>query len=140
MAGSLLHREEIDSMNRVQTYLLGNTIEDCIISIAIFIASVFIARHAYHILRRAVSKWVSIAQTELGERRVIRVCTLIACTIPIIGFALASNRLILDENLSFWIANVLFISGQIVFLLILVNILPSLVKIASNNHLFEIII
>ena len=116
MAGALLCGEARDSMNELPTYLFGNSIEDCIISLFVFLVSVFIAKHAYRILRQYASRWVGQTRTEFGEKRAVRICTLIACTILITGFTLATNRLILDEELSFWLNNALLISGQIVFL------------------------
>jgi len=122
-------------MHYLQIYLFGNPIQDWIISLAIFAASLLAAKYAFRALRQAVSKWALKAQTQLGEDRVTRACALITWAMPITGFVLASNGLVLDKNLSFWIPIVVLISSQIVFLLILINIVPPLAEMASTRHL-----
>ncbi|MDY6990272.1 MAG: hypothetical protein SWQ30_19695 [Thermodesulfobacteriota bacterium] len=124
-----------DPMHYLQTTLFGNSIQDWIISLVVFAVSLLVATYALRALRRAVSKWALKAQTQVGEERVARACALITWAIPIIGFVLASHRLVLDKNLSAWIPIMVLITSQIVFLLILINIVPPLARNASARHL-----
>jgi hypothetical protein len=122
-------------MNHLQAYLFGNTVEDWLISIAIFVSSLFIAKYACRVLRQAVSKWAPRAKIQIGEEPAIRACALITWAIPITGFVLGTSRLILNQHLSFWVPRIVLISSQIVFLLILVNIVPPLANMAFHRHL-----
>ncbi len=122
-------------MYSLQRHLFGNTIQDWIISLAIFTASVLMARYVHPVLLQAVFRITGRARMHLGENRVNRVCTLITWAVPIMGFTLARSRLVLDEELSLWISNGLLISGQILFLLIILDIFPALARIASDRHL-----
>ncbi|MDY6954885.1 MAG: hypothetical protein SWE60_25565, partial [Thermodesulfobacteriota bacterium] len=122
-------------MDYLGTPVLGNAVQDWIISLVIFATSFLIAHYVRLALRQAVFKWALKAQTQLGEERVTRACALITWAIPITGFVLASNSLVLDKALSVWIPIGVLISSQIVSLLILLNVLPPLIGMISSRYI-----
>ncbi|MDY6953882.1 MAG: hypothetical protein SWE60_20435, partial [Thermodesulfobacteriota bacterium] len=127
--------KKTDVMDYLEIPLLGNAVQDWTISLAIFATSLVIAHYAHRAIRQVVFKWALKAQTQLGEERVTRACALITWAIPIVGFVLASNRLVLDKALSVWIPIGVLISSQIVSLLILMNLLPPLMGMMSSRYI-----
>ncbi|UCG13759.1 MAG: hypothetical protein JSU72_04610 [Deltaproteobacteria bacterium] len=122
-------------MSFLQMSLFENTVQDYIISLAIFVSSLFIAKYVYHILRQTVCEIIMKVQTTLTRPSINHVCALSTYLIPIGALLLAKNRLVFEYVPNVVLNNLILISGQIVFLLILTNIVTPLIKAAANKHL-----
>jgi len=71
----------------------GNTLEAYLISIAIFLASVFVSRWIYAILRGTFCKWAFSIQNVLDKQNLYRLTNLFTLLIPIAAFYFAKMRL-----------------------------------------------
>ncbi|MBT8406059.1 MAG: hypothetical protein KJP05_01260, partial [Deltaproteobacteria bacterium] len=107
----------------------GNTVEDYLISAAIVVASLFVSRWMYAILRRTVCEWVFAIQDVLEKQNLHRLSNLTTVLIPIAAFYVAKNRLTIGEEVSAWLNIAVVISGQIAFLLIVSSILEPLAEV-----------
>ena len=115
-------------MDYLQLSQYGNTIQDWLISLAILVSSVIVAKYARQALRKIVYDGLFGAQNVLDEQSLTRICALTTYLIPMIGFALAHNRLLLDEETANWLNIGIVIAGQIIFLLVLITIIESIVE------------
>ena len=115
-------------MEFLETIRYGNTVEDYLISTAIVVASLFVSRWMYAILRRTVCEWVYAIQDIFGKQNLFSLSNLITYLIPIAAFYVAKNRLAFSEELSGWLNIAVLISGQILFLLIVRGILEPLAE------------
>lgn len=116
-------------MDFLEIIRYGNTVEDYLISAAIVVASLFVSRWMYAILRRTVCEWVFAVQDVFEKQNLYRLSNLTTYLIPIAAFYLAKNRLIFSEEVSGWLNIAVLISGQIVFLLIVSSILEPLAEV-----------
>ena len=115
-------------MNYLQITQYGNTIQEWLISLATLVSSVIIARYGYHALRKTVFEWLNQTRIVLDKDTLTRACALTTYLIPMVGFALAHNRLLFDKELTNWLNIGLLIVGQITFLLILITVIELLVE------------
>jgi len=107
----------------------GNTAEAYLISIAIFVASLFVSRWSYTMLRRTLCEWAFNIQNTFDKQSLYRLTNLCTLLIPIAAFYLAKRRLFFEKELSNWLNIAALVSGQIVFLLILANVLEPLAEV-----------
>lgn len=107
----------------------GNTLEAYLISIGIFVASLFVWRWKYTILRRTFCEWVFNIQNLFDKQSLYRLTNLFTLLIPITAFYFAKRRLFFEKELSTWFNIAALVLGQIVFLLIFANILEPLAEV-----------
>jgi serine/threonine protein kinase len=107
----------------------GNTAEAYLISIAIFVTSLFVSRWTYTILRGTLCEWAFNIQNTFDKQSLYRLTNLCTLLIPIAAFYLAKGRLFFENELSTWLNIAALVSGQIVFLLILANVLEPLAEV-----------
>ena len=107
----------------------GNTAEAYLISIAIFVTSLFVCRWTYTILRRTFCEWVFNIQNLFDKQSLFRLTNLFTLLIPVAAFYFAKTRLFLEKEVSTWLDIAALVLGQIVFLLILANILEPLAEV-----------
>ena len=122
-------------MDFLQITRYGNTVQDYVISIIIFFASLIIAKYTYPILRNTVSETLVRAQSFLKREDLIRVSTLFTYLIPILGLAIAQKRLSFNEELATLVSISLLISGQIIFFLILIHIFEPVIEVWSIKYI-----
>jgi len=108
----------------------GNTAEAYLISIAIFVTSLFVSRWTYTILRRTLCEWAFNIQNTFDKQSLYRLTNLCTLLIPIAAFYLAKGRLFFEKELSTWFNIAALVSGQMVFLLIVANVLEPLAEVA----------
>jgi len=107
----------------------GNTLEAYLISIAIFLVSVFVSRWIYAILRRTFCEWAFSTQNVLDKQNLYRLTNLFTLLIPIAAFYFAKMRLHFEKELSNWLLITTLVFGQMVFLLILATTLEPLAEV-----------
>jgi hypothetical protein len=122
-------------MNALQIELFGKPLEAWVLSGAIFFSSLLVARLLSRLLGAALPRITHGTENDGGKQPIRRLSILVTSGIPIGALALATNRLVLDESVSFWMTTLLILTGQIVFLAILVHVVPSLVTLASKKYL-----
>jgi len=107
----------------------GNTLEAYLVSIAIFLASVFVSRWIYTILRRTFCEWVFSIQNVFDKQNLYRLTNLFTLLIPAAAFYFAKMRLHFEKELSTWLHIATLVFGQMVFLLILATVLEPLAEV-----------
>jgi serine/threonine protein kinase len=107
----------------------GNTAEAYLISLAIFVTSLFVWRWTCTILRGTFCEWVFNIQNVFDKQSLYKLTSLFTLLIPIAGFCFANRRLFLERELSTRLNTATLVLGQIVFLLILANILEPLAEV-----------
>ena len=107
----------------------GNTAEQYLIAIAIFVTSLFVSRWIYTILRRTFCEWVFNIQNAFAKDSLYRLANLTTFLIPILAFYLAKRRLFFTKEISLYLNLTALVSGQILFLLILANLLEPVAEI-----------
>ena len=115
----------------------GNSAEDYLISVVILVVSVFASRWAYLILRKTLCEWVFGLQNVLDEKNLYRLANLSTYLIPVAGFFYAQNRLSFSEEVSTWLDLTPLLLGQIIFLLILANVLGPVAEVVSIRTMKE---
>jgi hypothetical protein len=116
----------------------GNSAEDYLISVVILVVSVFASRWAYSILRKIVCEWVFGLQNALDKENLYRLANLGTYLIPVAGFFYAQNRLSFSEEVSTWLDLSPLLLGQIIFLLILANVLGPVAEVVSIRTMKEV--
>jgi hypothetical protein len=109
----------------------GNSAEDYLISMVILVVSVFASRWAYSILRKTVCEWLFGLQNALDKESLYRLANLGSYLIAVGGFFYAQNRLSFSEEISTWLDITPLVLGQIIFLLILANVLGPVAEVSS---------
>jgi len=117
------------SMDFLYITKYGNTAEAYLISIAILVTSLFVWRWTYTILRRTFCEWIFNIQNLFDKQCLYRLTNLITLLIPIAAFYFAKRRLFFEKELSTWFNIAALVLSQIVFLLILANILEPLAEV-----------
>ena len=107
----------------------GNTAEAYLISMAIFVTSLFVWRWTYTILRGTFCEWAFNIQNVFDKQSLYKLTKLFTSLIPIAALCFAKRRLFLERELSNWFNIATLVLGQIVFLLILANILEPLAEV-----------
>ena len=107
----------------------GNTAEAYLISLGIFVTSLFVWRWTYTILRRTFCEWAFNIQNVFDKQSLYKLTKLFTSLIPIAAFCFAKRRLFLERELSTWVNIATLVLGQIVFLLILTTILEPLSEV-----------
>jgi hypothetical protein len=108
----------------------GNTAEAYLISLAIFVTSLFVSRWTYTILRRTFCQWAYNIQNTFDRQSLYRLTNLCTLLIPLAAFYLAKRKLFFEKELSAWLNIAALVAGQIIFLLILANVLEPLAEVA----------
>ena len=121
-------------MHYLQITLYGNTVKDYLIALFIFVATLFIAKFIYHLLRKTVCEWMSRVQTVFEKENLIRLCALACYLIPLMALAVVQHRLTLPKEIAGWISIGLVILGQIIFLVILLNVVGPIVEILPIKY------
>ncbi len=116
----------------------GNSAEDYLISVVVLVVSVFASRWAYSILRKTVCEWVFELQNALDKENLYRLSNLATYLIAVAGFFYAQNRLNFSEEVSTWLDLTPLLLGQIIFLLILANILGPVAEVVSIRSMKEV--
>ena len=116
----------------------GNSAEDYLISVVILVVSVFASRWAYSISRKTVCEWVFELQNALDKENLYRLSNLATYLIAVAGFFYAQNRLNFSEEVSTWLDLTPLLLGQIIFLLILANILGPVSEVISIRSMKEV--
>jgi serine/threonine protein kinase len=116
-------------MDFLYTTKYGNTLEAYAISIAIFVASLFVWRWTYGILRRTFCEWVFNVQNVFDKQSLYRLTNIFTLLIPIAAFYFAKERLFFERELSAWFTIATLVLGQIVFILMLANILEPIAEV-----------
>ncbi len=116
----------------------GNSAEDYLISMVILVVSVFASRWAYSILRKTVCEWVFGLQNALDKESLHRLANLGTYLIAVAGFFYAQNRLSFSEEVSTWLDVTPLVLGQIIFLLILANVLGPIGEVVSIRTMKEV--
>ena len=116
----------------------GNSAEDYLISMVILVVSVFASRGAYSILRKTFCEWVFGLQNALDKESLYRLANLGTYLIAVAGFFYAQNRLSFSEEVSTWLDVTPLVLGQIIFLLILVNVLGPVGEVVSIRTMKEV--
>ncbi|NIQ91963.1 MAG: hypothetical protein GWN93_24465, partial [Deltaproteobacteria bacterium] len=118
-------------MNFLEISKYGNSAEDYLISVVVLVVSVFASRWVYSILRKTVCEWVFELQNTLDKENLYRLSNLSTYLIAVAGFFYAQNRLSFSEEVSTWLDLTPLLLGQIIFLLILANILEPVAEVVS---------
>ena len=116
----------------------GNSAEDYLISMVILVVSVFASRWAYSILRKTVCEWVFGLQNALDKESLYRLANLGTYLLVVAGFFYAQNRLSFSEEVSTWLDVTSLVLGQIIFLLILANVLGPVGEVVSIRTMKEV--
>lgn len=116
----------------------GNSAEDYLISVVVLVVSVFASRWAYSILRKTFCEWVFEVQNALDKENLYRLSNLATYLIAVAGFFYAQNRLNFSEEVSTWLDLTPLLLGQIIFLLILANILGPVAEVVSIRSMKEV--
>lgn len=122
-------------MKFFEIQILGNTIQDYLISVAVFILTVLLAAFANRFLKRRVLRWAEKSVTELDDLIVTRIFTPMTYLILIVGIALAKSYLDFAKKMSFWIDKALLILGLIVFFFIVIRFFQGLVEVVANGYI-----
>ena len=117
------------SMDFLYITKYGNTAEAYLISIAIFVTSLFVWRWTYTILRRTFCEWAFNIQNLFDKQSLYRLTNLVTLLIPVVACYFAKTRLFVEKEISTWLDISALVLGQIVFLLILANILEPLAEV-----------
>ena len=117
------------SMDFLYITKYGNTAEAYLISIAIFVTSLFVWRWTYTILRRTFCEWAFNIQNLFDKQSLYRLTNLVTLLIPVVACYFAKTRLFVEKEISTWLDIAALVLGQIVFLLILANILEPLAEV-----------
>ena len=117
-------------MDFLHTTKYGNTAEAYLIAIAIFVVSLFVSRWSYTILRTTLCEWAFNLQNTFDKQSLHKLTNLFTLLIPIGAFYLAKRQLFLEKELSTWFNIATLVSGQIIFLLILANVIEPLAEVA----------
>jgi len=125
-------------MDFLYTTKYGNTAEAYLISIAIFVTSLFVWRWIYAILRRTFCEWAFNIQNTFDKRSLYKLTNLFTSLIPIVSFYFAKRRLLFDKELSTWLNIAPVVLGQIVFFLLLANILEPLTEVILIRRLRDV--
>ena len=96
-------------MDFLDITILGNTIHGYMISMAIFIFSIFFSLVANHYLKKYIYSWASRTQTELDDLIVRRVFPPLTGLILLGGLTLAKAYVVLPERVSFWVDRILLL-------------------------------
>ena len=118
-------------MDFLEVSKYGNSAEDYLISVVVLVVSVFASRWVYSILRNTVCEWVFELQNALDKESLHRLSNLSTYLIVVAGFFYAQNRLSFSEEISTWLDLAPLLLGQIIFLLILANILGPVAEVVS---------
>jgi hypothetical protein len=116
----------------------GNSADDYLISIVILVVSLFASRWAYSILGRTVCEWVFGLQNALDRESLYRLANLSTYLIAVAGFFFAQTRLSFSEEISTWLDVTPLVLGQIIFLLILANVLGPVAEVVSMRTMREV--
>ena len=116
----------------------GNSAEDYLICVVVLVVSVFASRWAYSILRKTVCEWVFGLQNALDKESLYRLANLGTHLIAVAGFFYAQSRLSFSEEVSTWLNLAPLLLGQIIFLLILANILGPVAEVVSIRTMREV--
>ena len=125
-------------MNFLEISKYGNSAEDYLISAVILVVSVFASRWAYSILRKTVCEWVFELQNALDKENLYRLSNLGTSLIAVAGFFYAQSRLNFSDEVSTWLDLAPLLLGQIIFLLILKNILEPVAEVVSIRNMKEV--
>ena len=116
-------------MDFLYTTKYGNSAEQYLIAIAILVTSLFVSRWVYTILRRTFCDWLFNIQNIFEKEALYRLTNLTSFLIPILGFYLAKRKLFFTKEISLYLNLASLVSGQIVFLLILANVLEPVAEV-----------
>jgi hypothetical protein len=116
----------------------GNSAEDYLISMVILVVSVFASRWAYSILRKTACEWVFGLQNTLDKESLYRLANLGTYLIAVTGFFYAQNRLSFSQEVSTWLDVTPLVLGQVIFLLILANVLGPVAEVVSIRSMKEV--
>ncbi|MCG6982931.1 MAG: hypothetical protein LJE88_16130 [Deltaproteobacteria bacterium] len=121
--------QSLEEMDFLYTTKYGNTLEAYAISIAIFVASLFVWRWTYGILRRTFCEWAFNVQNVLDKQCLYRLTNIITLLIPVAAFYFAKERLSFEKELSIWLTIATLVLAQIVSILMLANILEPIAEV-----------
>ena len=122
-------------MEFLKVQILGNTMQDYLVSLGIFILTILGAMVANRFLKEQVRNWAKKSATELDDLIVTRIFTPMTYFIIIIGITFAKNYLKLADQVSFWTDKILLILGLMVFFFILIRFFQGLVEIVANGYI-----
>lgn len=122
-------------MQFLEIDVLGNTIQDYLISIGIFILAVCLSTVANRLLRKYIFRLAQKTQTELDDLIVRRVFSPLTYLILVLGIAVAKGHLKLAQRVSLWLDKILLVLGLAIFFMILIRFLQGLTEIVANGYI-----
>jgi len=122
-------------MKFFEVQILGNSVQDYLISVAIFILALLAAAIARRFFKRQALRLAEKTATELDDIIVARVLTPITYFFLILGIVFSKGYLNLNDRLSFWIDKVLLILGLMVFFFIVIRFFQGLIDVMANGYI-----
>lgn len=115
--------------------IFGNTIQNYIISLAIFLLTVLAMIIANHFLKKYLLTWTKKTTTTWDELLVERIFVPVTYFGLIIGAVLAKRHLVLSENISLWADKTLLVLGLITFFLILIRFTQGFIDAVTDEYI-----
>jgi serine/threonine protein kinase len=118
--------------------ILGNTVQDYLISAAIFLAALFIGELVVKFSKEAVRKWISRPKTYSYGMVVTPIFSLIALLVPIAAIVISKRHLYIDYKISLWIDKILLISTHIIVLFVLIRFFYGIIESVVSGYVERI--
>jgi len=104
-------------------------------SISIIIISLLVAIYVNILLRKTICESIANTQQLLKKKDLYRISTKISLFVPIIGLNIALRPFIIVESSLFWLNTAFLVACQIVFSLILINIIEPILTSWSQSYI-----
>ncbi len=121
------------SMDILKINILGNTIQDYLISASILILAALFSVIARHFLKKYVYSWARMTETELDDVIVRRVLTPLTCFIILFGLYIAKEPLNFPEQVSFWLDRTLVVLVLAVSFFVLIRLLQEVIEFSAGH-------
>jgi len=128
----------VGSIGFLQVEILGNTIQDYLISTAVFLAVFFIGELVVQLAKEGIRKWISRPKTYSYGTVVAPIFSLIAFLVPIASIAISKRYLYVDEKISLWIDKTLLISTHIIVLFVLIRFFYGIIESVVSGYVERI--
>lgn len=122
-------------MEVLEMKILGNTIQDYLISIVIFILTFLFAITANRFLKRHLFRWAEKTETELDDLIIKRIFTPLTYLFVILGITLSKTNLSVNPEISLWLDKILLVFSIAILFLIIIRFIQGLVEVGASGYL-----
>jgi MscS family membrane protein len=122
-------------MEFLKISFFGNRVEDYLISMAMFVFSIFFLVIANRLLKRYIRAWVKKTETDLDDLILDRVFSPLTYLILIVGVAVAKSRIMLSPGVSLWVDRILTVVGIVIGFVVLLRFFQGLIEVVTSGYI-----